>query len=86
MYKPVFCTKTNGCLHLSDALGEEDMYVNTVGPPVKIRIHSSRVPPHSTPICLSNPLLLASAVDVVDGRSHCPFVIFLVGVCIRPLE
>lgn len=44
MYKPVFCTKTDGCLHLSDALGEEDMYVNAVGPPVKTRIHSSRVP------------------------------------------
>lgn len=83
MYKPVFCTKTNGCLHLSDTLGEEDMYVNAVGPPVKIRIHSSRVPP---PICLSNPLLLASTVDVVNGWSHCPFVIFLVGVCVRPLE
>lgn len=45
MYKPVFCTKTNGCLHLSDALGEEDMYVNVVGPTVKIRLHSSKVPP-----------------------------------------
>ena len=35
---------------------------------------------------LSNPLLLACAVDVVYGWSHSSFVILLVGVCVRPLQ
>lgn len=40
----------------------------------------------STELPLSNPLLLAGAVDVVYGRSHGAFVVLFVRVCIRPLE
>lgn len=52
---------------------------------LKLWLHSYRVHFVFFP-SLSDPLLLACTIDVVYGWSYGPFVILLIGVCIRPLE
>lgn len=69
--------------NLSDT--KNNMYAYPVGPPVGITFFMG-LAFISVIFVLSNPLLLACAVDVVYGRSNGPFVILLVRVCVRPFQ
>lgn len=82
VHVPVCCTRTNGCLDQFDQLEEGNLLKRDY-----ILVGGFLSSPLSLSLArLSNPLLLPSAVDVVDGRSHCPFLVFLVRVRVGPLQ